>query len=115
MLNRPSEEELNRLPKLYQTSDVTIKDKIIHQHYFMGANDWYMAEYCPHNRDFYGYTVRNNDHRSADWGYTSLNELAHMNIRGTQVDRDLHWEPRRFWSIPGIHKGYQYKWDRIDW
>ncbi len=99
MWNRPSDAELSRMPRLYETENVPLSDKIIHQHYFIGGSDWYMAEYDPNDRLFFGYAVLNNDHEMAEWGYSSLDELADINVRGLEVDRDLHWDPRRFGKI----------------
>ena len=45
MWNIPSKERLARIPKLYETEDVPLKDKLIHLHFFIGGCDWYVAEY----------------------------------------------------------------------
>ena len=66
MWNRPSDAELSRMPRLYETENVPLSDKIIHQHYFIGGSDWYMAEYDPNDRLFFGYAVLNNDHEMAE-------------------------------------------------
>jgi len=63
-----------------------------------------MAEYDPGERLFFGYTVLNQDYRNAEWGYSGLDELMRVKVRGIEVDRDLHWEPRRFGDIPGVRK-----------
>jgi len=34
-------EELNRMPQLYETEGIRRKDKIIHQHYFVGGRNVY--------------------------------------------------------------------------
>ena len=99
MWNRPSDAELGRMPVLYETENVPLNDKMIYQHYFMGSCDWYMAEYDPNDRLFFGYAILNADHQNAEWGYTSLDELADINVRGIEVDRDLHWVPKRFGEI----------------
>jgi len=112
MRNQPAPEELNRLPGLHETYNTLLRDKMIHQHYFLGATDWYMAEYCPKTRIFFGYEIMKNDHRNADWRYPSLDELLRMNMRGMEVNHDLHWATKRFDGIEGIRRGYQYKWDR---
>ena len=103
MWNKPTVEELNRLPRLYETEHIAPEDKIIHQHYFLGGCDWYMAEYDPSERLFFGHATLNNDHQNAEWGYTSLDELADINVRGIEVDRDLYWRPRRFGEIGERH------------
>ena len=103
---------MKSLPALYMTRDALIIDKIIHQHYFIGGSDWYMAEYCPKERMFFNYAVLNSDYQNAEWGYTSFDDLDRFKVRGIHVDRDLHWKPIRFIDIPGIKKGYAYDWER---
>ena len=76
-----------------------LEDKLIHQHYFLGGCDWYMAQYSPDDRLFFGYAILNNDYQNAEWGYTSLDELADINLHGIEVDRDLHWQPTRLGGI----------------
>lgn len=80
---------------------------MIHQRYFIGGNDWYVAEYDPNDRLFFGYAVLNNDFQNAEWGYTSLDELANINVWGIEVDRDIHWKPRRFVEIGDIPRMYR--------
>lgn len=99
MWNRPSDAELGRMPRLYETEGTPLQDKIIYQHYFIGGSDWYMAEYDPNDRLFFGYAILNNDHEMAEWGYSSLDELADISVRGIEVDRDLHWKPKKFRDI----------------
>ncbi len=87
------------MPRLYETESIPFEDKIIHQHYFIGGSDWYMAEYGAEERLFFGYAVLNGDREMAEWGYTSLDELADINVCGVEVDRDLYWEARRFGDV----------------
>ena len=41
----------------------------------------------------------NNDYQNAEWGCTSFDELAKINVRGIEVDRNLYWSPKRFAEI----------------
>lgn len=99
MWHRPTPKELSRLPGLYDTEHIPFDNKIIHQHYFLGGSDWYMAEYSPNERVFFGYTILNGDRQNAEWGYISLDELVDINIEGFEVDRNLFWQPTRFKDI----------------
>jgi hypothetical protein len=45
MWNEPDKEQLLKIPKLYETEDVPLKDKLIHLHFFIGGCDWHVAEY----------------------------------------------------------------------
>ena len=97
MWNKPSQEQLGKVPGLYQTENVELEDKIIAMHFFIGGCDWYVAEYDGEDI-FFGF-VNLNDSQNAEWGNFSLQELDEININGTEVDNDLHWQPKRFSEI----------------
>lgn len=105
MWNEPTAQELSRIPGLYQTDHILIPDTIIHMHFFIGGCDWYVAEFDGEDM-FFGYAVLHGDLGNAEWGYYSLAELQSINIRGLEVDRDLHWQPVPFGDIPGIGVRY---------
>ena len=71
MWNIPSKEQLAKIPKLYQTEGVLLKDKPIHLHFFLGGCDWYIAEFDGDDT-FFGYAIINNDLENAEWGYISF-------------------------------------------
>jgi hypothetical protein len=99
MWNKPTTKQLEALPKFYSTENVKSDDKIIRMHFFMGGSDWYIAEYSPDERTFFGFTVLNGDWEMAEWGYTSLDEMESIKVRGIEIDRDLHWTPKKFKEI----------------
>jgi len=74
MWNEPTKEELDRLPRLYQTEDVPLAEKLIQMHFFLGGCDWWIAEFDGEDL-FFGYAVLNGDWELAEWGYISLSEL----------------------------------------
>lgn len=45
MWNTPSAERLAKLPRLYETEQVGLKDKLIYLHFFIGGSDWYAVEF----------------------------------------------------------------------
>ena len=92
MWNPPSEELLNQVPSLYATERISLKEKSIHLHFFIGGCDWYVAEYDGDDL-FFGYAVLNDDMPNSEWGYFALSELRDINIHGLEIDRDLHWKP----------------------
>ena len=47
MWNKPTEKQLSKIPRLYETESVPIKEKVIHMHFFLGGCDWYIAEHDP--------------------------------------------------------------------
>lgn len=102
MWNEPTEKELNQLPKLYETENQPLSQKLIRMHFFLGNCDWWITEYDGQDL-FFGYAVLNGDRELGEWGYISFNELKSIKIGpGIEVDRDLYWEPKPFREIPAI-------------
>jgi len=95
MWNVPTREELDRIPRLYQTEHITLKDKLIYLHFFIGSCDWFIAEYDGEDL-FWGYAILNDDHDMAEWGYLSFTEMKEVKIRGwLEIDRDINWQIRK--------------------
>jgi len=109
MWNKPNKEELERIPVFYSTEGVPLKEKTIHMHFFIGGCDWYAAEYSPEEACFFGFAILNNDYEMAEWGYFSLQELWDLKVKFLQVDRDLHWKPRKAVEIEKIRKAQGWK------
>jgi hypothetical protein len=103
MWNIPSKERLARIPRLYETEHIPLKDKLIHLHFFIGGCDWYIAEYNGCDL-FWGYAILNNDHQCAEWGYISFEELKAINIGGQEIDCELeiYWKVRKASEIERI-------------
>lgn len=104
MWNKPSKEELAKLPAFYSTEKVPLKEKIIHLHFFIGGCDWYAAEYSPEEQVFFGFAILNKDLDSAEWGYFSLKELCDLRIKFLEIDRDLHFNPCKAIEVENICK-----------
>lgn len=102
MWNEPSPAQLARLPALYATESTPWPEKLIYEHFFLGASDWYMAEYDPKQRIFFGFAILNADFDNAEWGYTSYRELRALRVRGIEVERDLHWRVRKASEVDKI-------------
>lgn len=99
MWNPPTKKQLAKLPLLYSTENVPIDEKIVHMHFFIGACDWYVFEYDPENRLFYGWACLG-DRQNAEAGYFSLDEMLEASVGpGIEIDRELHWRPRPFGEI----------------
>ena len=95
MWNVPTREELDRIPRIYQTEDVPLKDKLIYLHFFIGRCNWFIAEYDGEDL-FWGYAILNGDHDMAEWGYMSFTEMKEVKIRGwLEIDRDINWQIRK--------------------
>ncbi len=93
MWNKPTEKQLNRLPELYSSGHLSITEKVIHMHFFLGGCDWYVAEYDKEIKDFFGFVILNNDYAMAEWGYFNFVELCELKVQFVEVDRDMHFTP----------------------
>ena len=96
MWNRPSKKRLEKIPKLYETEQVPLKDKLIYLHFFIGGSDWFVAEFD--GRDlFFGFVILNQDFFNSEWGYFSFKELKEIKVTGRfEVDCETEnsWEIR---------------------
>jgi len=81
MWNEPTKERLSKIPKLYETENVPLKDKLIYLHFFIGGCDWFIVE-TDGDDLFWGYAILNNDYQMAEWGYVSFSELKSIKVQG---------------------------------
>ena len=96
MWNIPSKERLDRIPKLYETEHIPLKEKLIYLHFFIGGCDWLVAEFDGKDL-FWGFAILNNDLEMAEWGYISFSELKSIKVnQWLEVDCELeeHWRIR---------------------
>lgn len=103
--NEPSLEELARIPPLYSTEKIPVKDHIIYEHFFIFSSDWYISEYDQKSKIMFGYAILNDDYQNSEWGYVDYNELKELNVHGFEVDRDLDWYPKKASLVDRIVKG----------
>ncbi len=97
MWNKPTDELLAVIPRLYQTEQTKIEDTAIYLHFFLGRCDWYIAEFDG-NDLFFGFANLGDPH-NAEWGYISFQELKEINVHGFEVDTDVSWQPKPFSAI----------------
>jgi hypothetical protein len=100
MWNIPNKERLETIPKLYETDHISLKNKKIYLHFFLGNCDWFACEFDGDDR-FFGFAVLNGDLQMAEWGMFSFSELKSIRIDGRfEVD----CEAESFWRIrPSRH------------
>ena len=122
MWNIPSQERLNRIPRLYKTEKINLKDKEVYIHFFIGGCDWYICEYDGHDI-FFGFCILNSDLQNAEWGYVSFSELKSIKIDGCfEIDCVLeeYWEVKKAseiekicmaqeWTMPAKKKGLSHE------
>ena len=101
MWNEPTPEQLSKLPKLYETEKVPLKDKPIYIHFFIGDCDWFISEYDGEDL-FFGYAIIGNP-AFAEWGYISFTELKQIRIPpGIEVDCEIFDPPLKASEIEEI-------------
>jgi len=102
MWGKITKAEWKRLPKLYATDDIPLKDKDIILHFFIGSCDWYIVEGDQKEGLFFGYANLGDD-MCSEWGYVSLQELKDIKIGGwLEVDKDKFWRVQKASSIDRI-------------
>ncbi len=92
MWNIPLHEQLDQIPRLYETENVPTEEKLIHLHFFIGGCDWFIAEYDGDDL-FFGFAILNNDYERAEWGYISFAELQSISVQGFEIDCETDWTP----------------------
>ena len=103
MWNEPSAARLERIPRLYETENTPLKDKLIYLHFFIGGCDWYITEFDGEDT-FFGYAILNHDYQNAEWGYISFRELKEIKIAWVEVDCETEdiWTVKRTSEVPDI-------------
>jgi hypothetical protein len=110
MINRPSESELLKLAQIETDKDTPLEDRVIHMHFFLDGHDWYLSEYDPQRRQFFGYLVPNDDYHNARWDYFSFDELCRMRAKANaEVVRNTHWKPKRAIEVDRIRDAYTWR------
>jgi hypothetical protein len=107
MWNVPSKERLSQIPRLYQTEEIPLKEKVVYLHFFVASCDWYIVEFNGADT-FFGYAILNNDYQMAEWGYISFQELKDLKAHGwLEIDCELEvwWHNPKACEIAKICKG----------
>jgi len=86
------------LPALY-SQDGKGDEAIVYAKFFnpMGAATWFVTEYDPENRIFFGYAdlFGQGPDGGAELGYVSLDELQAVKLPlGLGIERDIHFTPK---------------------
>ena len=101
MWNTPNKNELDKIPRLYETENTKPSDKKIHLHFFISGSDWYISEYDGEDT-FFGFAILNGMTDYAEWGYISFKELRELKTSFMQVDTDKHWTKRKAVEVQKI-------------
>lgn len=88
---------IQRVPKLYQSENISIKDKILQLRYYATNSSWqwFLVEYDENTEIAFGYVVG----YEKEWGYFSLKEFEEINEDESsmiKIKRDTLFKPSRF-------------------
>jgi hypothetical protein len=104
MWNVPTKRRLDQIPRLYETENVPLRDKLIHLHFFIGNSDWFISEYDGDDL-FFGFVLLHNDYQMAEWGVLSFRELKSVKINGwleVDCEKEETWQVRKASDIEKI-------------
>ena len=65
MWNTPTRQQLDRIPRLYETENTPLEEKLIYLQFFIGGCEWYVSEYDGDDL-FFGFAILNSDYEMAD-------------------------------------------------
>lgn len=105
MWAKPTKADLASMPKLGETDGKSNATTIVQGHFFVAGCDWFVTEYDPVDRLFFGFAILNGDYQMAEWGYISLTELEELNVSFMQVDYDKHWDKPQVQHVEKIKLG----------
>ena len=95
MWNVPTPERLDEIPKLYETENIPLREKLVYLHFFIGNCDWYVCEFDREDT-FWGFVILNGDLLNAEWGYISFSELMGVTVGEIfEIDCELS----EYWSV----------------
>ena len=94
MINIPTLEQLNELPRLNDTENIRPEDKMVHVHFQIGQCHWWAIEWDGQDT-FFGFVLMNGWSHGAEFGYFTLSELKEVKVEGwLEVVHDPFWNPR---------------------
>ena len=89
MWNEPTKERLDKIPRLYETESIPLKEKLIYLHFFIMDTDFFICKYDGEDT-FWGFVVLNGDLQMAEWGYINFSEVRSIKVAGVfEVDCEL--------------------------
>ena len=102
MLNEPTEEELSKVPLLYKTERIPLSERDVYFHFFCGNSDWWILEYDPNDRLFFGIAKI----FVYELGYISFDEMKDAKAFGVmEVERDLNFGVKKVKDVDAL-KGW---------
>lgn len=104
MWNKPSVKRLAKIPPLYSQDGISIGEKKVYLHFFLGSCDWWILEYDQKDT-FFGIAMLNGDKQNAEFGYVSFKELQDIKMKFGEIDCELakYWKTPKIKDIPGLN------------
>ena len=94
MINIPTREQLQQLPRLYETENIPPEDKVVHLHFQVDQCHWWVMEYDGKDT-FFGFVLLHGWSQYAEFGYFTLSELLEIKVSGCiEIVNDPFWIPR---------------------
>jgi len=91
MWNTPTPARLAKIPRLYETEEIPLKEKQVHLHFFGADCDWYIVEFDGDDT-FFGFACINGDLQNAEWGYVSFSDLKDFRMDGPIIKGKKSWK-----------------------
>jgi len=109
MINVPTMEQLNKLPRLYETENICSEEKIAHLHFTADRCHWWAIEWDGQDT-FFGYVLLNGWSHDSEFGYFNLSELLDIKVGGwLEVLNNPFWIPKPVKDIALIPKTFRSK------
>lgn len=67
--------------------DKPLMDSMVKMHFFYGDTDWFILDYQPKSKTFFGYVILNGDVEMSEAGYISIADLHSVK----RVEMDFYW------------------------
>ena len=96
MWNEPNKERLAKIPKMFETDNIPLADKLIYLHFHIFNFDWYIAEYDGEDLFWGYYSIIYGETEIAEWGYFEYSHLKKAKARGWL---EVNCETERTWRI----------------
>lgn len=110
MINVPTKEQLDGLPRLNETEHIRPGEKIAHIHFTADQYHWWAIEWDGQDI-FFGFILLNVDNQyHAEFRYFSLSELLKIKVMGwLEVLNDPYWIPSPLQEIALIKQSLHFK------
>ena len=110
MINKPTESELLELANREVDHSTPPEDRMIYMHFFLDDCHWYMSEYDPVSRRFFGCMIPGSRYHKFRWGHFSFGKLCRMKGKiHSRVVRNMDWKPRVAMQVANIRDAYVWR------